>query len=212
MDSPTGPIAELLRGTGRYEPENLPQLEEYLKEQLTEGTYDLEANLAILKLYLLVPEETKVDIIEGILLKALMNLGAKDFSLCMYQIPEKYHSTLKDVMKLAQLLEMAKFKQFWLESGEVEVLEKATGWQEAIRDFIGGVVSCTYRSISAGSFAELLNVTPDKIPEIAAKKGWSMSGDSVVVNENTFETRAVEPETSTTLTLDQYRSLILAAS
>merc|ERR1719235_1016625 len=54
-------------------------------------------------------------------------------------------------MKLAQLLEMAKFKQFWLESGEVEVLEKATGWQEAIRDFIGGVVSCTYRSISAGS-------------------------------------------------------------
>lgn len=34
----------------RYNPENLPTLEKYVEAQARENTYDLEANLAVLKL------------------------------------------------------------------------------------------------------------------------------------------------------------------
>merc|ERR1719191_1778744 len=149
-------IEQLLSGGGRYDIDILPQLEEYLQEQLDKGTYDLDANLAILKLYLLYPEEAKVSVYEGILLKALMAFPATDFALCMYQIPEKHHSTLKDVIRLSQLLETAKFKAFWKtaeeqiksveeEGGETKGLARAQGWQAAVRLFIAGVVSSTYR-------------------------------------------------------------------
>merc|ERR1719399_2301697 len=119
-------IEQLLLGGGRYDIEILPQLEAYLDEQLSEATYDLEANLAILKLYLLNPGEAKVKVYEGILVKALMAFPATDFALCMYQIPEKYHSQLKYPISLSQHLEMAKFKAFWKAAEEqVEAVKKA---------------------------------------------------------------------------------------
>merc|ERR1712118_313388 len=87
----------------------LVQLEAYLHKQLSEATYDLDANLAILKLYLLYPDKAQVSVYEGILVKALMAFPATDFALCMYQIPEKHHAALKRVDQLSQHLEMAKF-------------------------------------------------------------------------------------------------------
>ena len=42
----------------------------------------------------------------------------------IHQILKKYFATLKDTMRIAQLLEMAKFKQLWIDAAEVEVLAK----------------------------------------------------------------------------------------
>merc|ERR1719191_1245278 len=160
-------IEQLLSGGGRYDIDILPQLEEYLQEQLDKATYDLEANLAILKLYLLYPEEAKVRVYEGILVKALTAFPATDFALCMYQIPEKHHAQLKYPISLSQHLEMAKFKAFWkaaeeqatavkeAENSEVGGISRAKKWQEAIREFVCGVVSSTYRSIRGEQLAEL---------------------------------------------------------
>merc|ERR1712151_634851 len=103
---------------------------------LRSGEYDLDANLAILKLYLLYPEETDVEVIERILLKALMAFPDTDFSLCMYQVPEKYHKELKDIMALAQQLEMAKFSKFWKDAETYDRLKEASKWQEKIQSFI----------------------------------------------------------------------------
>merc|ERR1712060_574630 len=117
-------------------------------------------NLAVLKLYLLYPEESKVEMMESILLKALLAFPAADFSLCMYQIPERYHGDtgeLRDVVKLAQQLEMAKFKGFWKMAAESELLSPVTGWQTSVRGFIAGVVAATYRSIRSDELCELLN-------------------------------------------------------
>ena len=44
--------------------------------------YDLEANLALLKLYQFNPERTNLRVIVQILLKALTNLPHTDFVLC----------------------------------------------------------------------------------------------------------------------------------
>merc|ERR1740117_2007694 len=51
------------------------------------------------------PEEMSPEVIENVLLKALMAFPATDFSLCMYQIPEKYRKSSKEVIQLAQWLE-----------------------------------------------------------------------------------------------------------
>ena len=44
-------IATLINGVERYNPENIDVLVAYLDKQCETGEYDLEANLAILKLY-----------------------------------------------------------------------------------------------------------------------------------------------------------------
>lgn len=73
----------------RYNPENLPTLERYVEIQAKENSYDLEANLAVLKLYQFTPARFNVDITCQILLKALTNLPHTDFILCKCLLNEK---------------------------------------------------------------------------------------------------------------------------
>merc|ERR1712228_649636 len=103
-------------------------------------------------------------------------MGATDFSLCMYQIPEKYHKNLEGVVNLAQQLEMAKFKNFWKETESVTFdLESVHDWRGAVRNFIAGVVSSTYRSIKIDQLAELLNLPVDDMPPVIKERGWRLS-------------------------------------
>ncbi|CAG2122458.1 unnamed protein product, partial [Medioppia subpectinata] len=44
-------IKQMLRGIDRYNPNNLGHLETYVLRQSLDNYYDLEANLAVLKLY-----------------------------------------------------------------------------------------------------------------------------------------------------------------
>merc|ERR1719343_935768 len=134
-------IQALLEFTSRYDPNILPDLVRYLEKQFKDGSYDPDANLAILKLYSLFPDEADVAIMERILIKALMAYPDTDFSLCMFQIHEKYHPQLKDMVQLAQQLEMAKFSKFWKDAEAMEQLKPAKGWKQAVRSFIAGVVS-----------------------------------------------------------------------
>lgn len=66
----------------RYNPANLQTLERYVDMQSRDNTYDLEANLSVLKLYQFNPEKFNVDITCQILLKALTNFPHTDFTLC----------------------------------------------------------------------------------------------------------------------------------
>lgn len=221
-------IETLLASGGRYEIGILPDMEAYLEEQLDKGTYDLDANLAILKLYLLYPEESKVSVYEGILLKALTAFPATDFAMCMYQIPEKHHAQLKDPIRLSQHLEQAKFKLFWKtaeeqvaaakesESGEAQGLSRAKGWQDFVRKFIAGVVSNTYRSIRCDQLAELLNLQASELAPVIKANSWVKSKEDkevIIVRENaSFETARVEPKEKSTMSLDMYRKLFMAST
>mmetsp|Transcript_145955 Transcript_145955/g.254683 ORF Transcript_145955/g.254683 Transcript_145955/m.254683 type:complete len:220 (+) Transcript_145955:96-755(+) len=211
-------IELLLRGGGRYDVEILPELETYLEEQLSEGHYDIDANLAILKLYLLYPNENKVEVIQNILLKALMAFPETHFALCMYQIPQKYRDSLKDPIRLAQHLEMAKFKAFWKDAEVCEALGKAKGWQDAVRQFVAGVVSSTYRSIRSDQLADLLNLPAGELGPVVTKQGWTWSKDDselVIVREQAaFESANVETKVQQTsaMTLDMYRQLFVAST
>lgn len=57
--------------------------------QSRENAYDLEANLAVLKLYQFTPMSFNVDITTQILLKALTNLPHTDFILCKCLLNEQ---------------------------------------------------------------------------------------------------------------------------
>lgn len=60
-----------------------------MEQQSKENLYDLEANLAVLKLYQFNPNSFNVDITCQILLKALTNLPHTDFILCKCLLYEK---------------------------------------------------------------------------------------------------------------------------
>jgi translation initiation factor 3 subunit K len=212
-------IDSLLKGSERYAPETVEVLQEYVKEQLNKGEYSLDANLALLKLYLLYPESTNMEAIEGVLLKALMAFPATDFSLCMYLIPEKYHAELKEVTDLATQLELAKFKSFWKMAEGVEKLKKATGWESSVRLFIAGVISSTYRSVKAKQILDLLNLPESELDGMMKQQGWSKSKEdkeAVIVNTEKFESKRLEQERATqqptNMSLDQYRKLFTAAT
>merc|ERR1712046_172046 len=162
------------------------------------------------KLYLLHPALTDVDTVEKTLLKALMAFPAADFSLCLFQIPERFHANLKDIVGLARQLEMAKFKTFWKDAEEVALLNEAKGWQDAVRNFIAGVVSATYRSIKKDQLAELLNLPVNGLAPLIKERGWNLAKDdkeTVIVNTNAFESVVKEPKASTTMALEEYKSL-----
>lgn len=57
--------------------------------QVAQGTYNLDANLTVLRLYQINPAATNSKVVANILLKALMQLPKPDFQLCVYQLSEK---------------------------------------------------------------------------------------------------------------------------
>jgi translation initiation factor 3 subunit K len=78
--------------TNRYNVEILPQLENFVQQQVEKQSYLLEANLAVLKFYQFHPEKANKAVIGNILLKALAALPSTDFLLCMYLVPERFVS------------------------------------------------------------------------------------------------------------------------
>eukprot|EP00928_Gymnodinium_smaydae_P050295 TRINITY_DN33868_c0_g1_i1.p1 TRINITY_DN33868_c0_g1~~TRINITY_DN33868_c0_g1_i1.p1 ORF type:complete len:216 (+),score=56.46 TRINITY_DN33868_c0_g1_i1:131-778(+) len=212
--SPPG-IAAKLHFQSRYDANILPDLVAHLDTQFRDGSYDADANMAILKLYSLYPEEADVSIMERILAKALTAYPETDFSLCMFQIHEKYHPQLKDMVQLAQQLEMAKFSKFWKDAEACESLKKAKGWKTSIQGFIAGVVSATYRSIRSEKLMELLSMSKGELDSLAKERGWTRSPEDkelIVVNKASFESVKVEPKAATNMSLDQYHTLFLAAA
>eukprot|EP00928_Gymnodinium_smaydae_P059896 TRINITY_DN43372_c0_g1_i1.p2 TRINITY_DN43372_c0_g1~~TRINITY_DN43372_c0_g1_i1.p2 ORF type:complete len:216 (+),score=72.96 TRINITY_DN43372_c0_g1_i1:129-776(+) len=208
-------IAAKLHFSSRYDLNILPDLIAHLDRQFQDGSYDADANMAILKLYSLFPEEADASVMERILVKALMSYPETDFSLCMFQIHEKYHSQLKELTQLAQQLEMAKFSKFWKDAEAVEQLNKAKGWKEAVRNFIIGVVSATYRSVKCDQLMELLNMSKSELDALVKAQKWERSKEDanvVVVNKASFASVKVETKTNTNMSLDQYRTLFMAAT
>lgn len=73
----------------RYNPDNLTTLEKYVDIQVSDNAYDLDANLAVLKLYQLNPAHYDKDVTAKILLKALTNLPHTDLVLCKCLLNER---------------------------------------------------------------------------------------------------------------------------
>jgi len=167
--------------SNRYNIEILPQLESYVRQQLEKQTYNLEANLALLKFYQFHPEKTQRFVIGHILCKALMNLPHYDFMLCMYLISEKLHveDPIKTLITLSQLLETCQFGEFWKVSKTCELLDTVPGFDDSIRGFIIGVVTITYQTIPKDFLSNILNMSGTDLDALITARGWTQTADSV---------------------------------
>jgi translation initiation factor 3 subunit K len=90
MNRPSA-IADLIGGVDRYNPSNAHLLEEYLLEQLAHDTYDLLANLALLKLYQFNPSLCSPHATLSILFLSLAHAPfAPDFALAWSLLSDSF--------------------------------------------------------------------------------------------------------------------------
>jgi translation initiation factor 3 subunit K len=121
---------EQLVAVNPYNPDILPDLENYVNEQVSSQTYSLDANLCLLRLYQFEPERMSTQIVARILVKALMAMPAPDFSLCLFLIPERVQmeEQFKTLIVLSHYLETGRFRQFWDEAAKTpHILEAVPG-------------------------------------------------------------------------------------
>jgi len=129
-------IKQMLRGIDRYNPDNLDELERYVTRQSQDNYYDLEANLAVLKLYQFNPNQTKKQTVIKILLKALTALPNTDFVLCKCLIDSTLleEENIALITSLHNLLETCRFQEFWRElSIRPQLIQGITGFENSIQ-------------------------------------------------------------------------------
>lgn len=117
--------------TSSYNPKHFPFLENYVQEQAKENTYDLDANLAVLKFYQFNPHLMNIQTTHLILLKAITNLPFSDLVLCKYLLlpSQMRDDTVKEIIYIADLLEQCDFVLFWQHvQNKTELFEKITGF------------------------------------------------------------------------------------
>ncbi|KAG0433089.1 hypothetical protein HPB47_020240 [Ixodes persulcatus] len=182
-------VAQMLKGIDRYNPENLIKLENYVQIQATENMYDLEANLAVLKLYQFNPSNFKHDVVATILLKALTNLPHTDFVLCKCLIDQDRLSdpNITLALKLHYLLEMCEFQQFWQAITKQAFLQTIKGFKDSIRKFVCYVVSMTYQNIDKVLLCNFLDIYSPDLQKWIAQYNWKDLGNGSVFIANQEE-------------------------
>ncbi|XP_034924899.1 eukaryotic translation initiation factor 3 subunit K isoform X1 [Populus alba] len=148
---------EQLVAVNPYNPDILPDLENYVNEQVSSLTYSLDANLCLLRLYQFEPERMSTQIVARILIKALMAMPAPDFGLCLLLIPERVQmeEQFKTLIVLSHYLETGRFRQFWDEAAKNRhIVEAVPGFEQAIQTYAIHLLSLTYQKVPRSMLAE----------------------------------------------------------
>ncbi|XP_020893160.1 eukaryotic translation initiation factor 3 subunit K [Exaiptasia diaphana] len=181
-------VSQLLKGIDRYNPENLGALEDYVHIQVDENFYDLDANLAVLKLYQFNPAYSQTTITAQILLKALMNLPNSDFIMCRCVIDDSIQQdpTIQKVVRLADLLETCSFVEAWKFIGEEPgIIDGVKGFSEAIRKYVSYVIEITYQTIDVNLVTELLGgLQGSSLQEWMKGRGWTVESNGSIFVAN----------------------------
>ncbi|CAL8118681.1 unnamed protein product [Orchesella dallaii] len=169
----------------RYNVDNLPVFEKYVKCQAAAGNfYDLEANLAVLKLYQLFPRCYNPDIVYLILAKALTNLPHNDFDLCRCLLGvEQFHDPgIQRLCYFDNLLEMCKFQTFWEEkSKEPGRIDEVSGFDDSIRIFICKMVSILFKNMKEPELTTVLGCKDDQeLQKCMQSFDWEKGSNEVV--------------------------------
>jgi translation initiation factor 3 subunit K len=184
-------VNSFLNSVERYNSNNLPKFERYVQLQVSENSYDLEANLAILKLYQFFPNLYKSEVVSWILLKALTNLPHTDFGLCRCLLGpgqlEDMH--ILRIAYLANLLELCQFKKFWQEkTQDANLISQISGFDDSVRKLVCHVVNITYQTVDKSALKELLGGISDaELRSWIAKNGWKEEPNNMVYISNQEE-------------------------
>ncbi|CAB3371570.1 Hypothetical predicted protein [Cloeon dipterum] len=181
-------VATKLNGIERYNPENLVLLEQYVEMQVRENTYDLEANLAILKLYQLDPTKYNLDIVCLILMKAVTNFPHTDLTLCKCLLSDRnmQDTQVSNIVFLADILERCDFQQFWTKVNSMpDLCSRISGFNDSIRKFVCHVVGITFQTISKPLLARLLgDIDDNSLVMWIRKNNWKEVENNMVLIAN----------------------------
>lgn len=183
-------VHAMLKGIERYNPTQLSQFEAYVAQQMKEGTHDLEANLAVLKLYQFNNSVFNADVVHDILIKALTALPETAFTLCLFLIPEPYHDEpeIAKIVHFYELLEKCEFVKFWKELANApDITLRAAGFEESIREFVRHVISISCKSIDAPTLKSYLNIDGDVFKAFLQEAKWRLEGGMVYTESNLEE-------------------------
>eukprot|EP00916_Digyalum_oweni_P021364 GHVL01035486.1.p1 GENE.GHVL01035486.1~~GHVL01035486.1.p1 ORF type:complete len:208 (-),score=39.22 GHVL01035486.1:67-690(-) len=197
---------EILNSEKKFDRESLPILIEHLNEQISNKTYNLESNLAILKLYSLYPADLDEKIIKNILIKCIMH---SDALVCRYMIPLKIQqgSTLAPIINMCQLLEMTKFLEFWEYKEGLEAAEAVPDFTKKIRNSICSVIGITYYTLPLELFSQLVNLPDPKLTKnLCEEQGWRVEGSTVIVRDR--EEQEADKKNEPILTIAQLQKVI----
>ena len=192
LDGIKASLDKALKGIERYNPNNIPTLERYVDVQVEENGYDLEANLALLKLYQFNPSNLNKEYVCKVLLKSLANLPHSDFLLCKSLLSQEIleDPMVVSIQKMANMLETCSFKEFWEKSRtEFAKLTKAiAGFEDCMRKFVCHVISNSYQRIPEDRLCELLGLEDEKVvAQWVSKNGWSTGEGNYVTISNQDE-------------------------
>ncbi|MED6137914.1 Eukaryotic translation initiation factor 3 subunit K [Stylosanthes scabra] len=211
---PVAYTVEQLVAVNRYNPDILPDLENYVNEQVSSQTYSLDANLCLLRLYQFEPEKMSSQIVARILVKALMAMPAPDFSLCLFLIPERVQmeEQFKTLIVLSHYLETGRFRQFWDEAAKNRhIVEAVPGFEQAVQGYAIHVLSLTYQKVPRAVLAEAINIeglSLDKFLEHqVANYGWAIEktqgkGQLIVLPKNEFNDPVLKKNSSDSVPLE----------
>ncbi|UIZ26081.1 hypothetical protein KXD40_001627 [Peronospora effusa] len=177
-------LLEVHHGRGFYEEIHVKILETYLTEQMQNSFVDIDANLALLKLYQLYPSTSNVENVANILIKGVMTLPSTFFTGASTMIPE---STSEDVnvkaaLETGFLLQSCLFEDFW--KMDLTVANKVQGFVESVRAYILTAISRSHSVISIDVLKAKLNVSDEEVAEIVAAEKWTLSGNLIQITPN----------------------------
>ncbi|CAG7898303.1 unnamed protein product [Brassica rapa] len=215
MESPkeqSSYTVEQLVAVNPFNPEILPDLENYVNEQVTSQTYSLDANLCLLRLYQFEPERMNTHVVARILIKALMAMPAPDFSLCLFLIPERVQmeEQFKSLIVLSHYLETGRFQQFWDEAAKNRhiLIETVPGFEQAIQAYATHLLSLSYQKVPRSVLSEAVNMdgaSLDKfIEHQVTNSGWIVEKEdgSIVLPQNEFNHPELKKNTGENVPLE----------
>uniref|UniRef100_A0A061S947 Eukaryotic translation initiation factor 3 subunit K n=1 Tax=Tetraselmis sp. GSL018 TaxID=582737 RepID=A0A061S947_9CHLO len=184
-------------GPERYNTEKLAELEKHIDNQVVDRTYQLDANLALLRLYQYQPSRINLNKLLRLLVKALMQLPSRDFQTCLYLVPDHVQAeeAVANLVMLARHLESCRFKDFWA-AVEIqrELLNSVPGFYDAVRSYSVQVLTTTFQRISKTTLSELLKLDGMGLDTLVSAKcksaGWSIAPEtsgSVIILPKTEE-------------------------
>lgn len=213
-DADASPAQAQLRAleasSGLYVEAAVTALEAYLAEQIAGATVDADANLALLKLYLVFPARTDAAKVAAVLLKGVQATPSPFFTGATTLVPESLrevrikcrsgcsywfirllsscvHDEQDAAVKLALeagfLLQSCLFEEFWkLDLAAAEAA--APGLLAAARAFIVDAVRKSHSVVSAAVLQSALNISAGEVAEVAAAEQWTVDGELVKIPAN----------------------------
>ncbi|XP_043810469.1 eukaryotic translation initiation factor 3 subunit K isoform X2 [Manihot esculenta] len=186
---------EQLVAVNPYNPDILPDLENYVNEQFE-------------------PERMSTQIVARILVKALMAMPAPDFSLCLFLIPERVQmeEKFKTLMVLSHYLETGRFRQFWDEAAKSRnIVEAVPGFEQAIQSYAIHLLSLTYQKVPRSVLAEAINIEGLSLDKFLEQQmtncGWKIEqghgkGQFIVLPSNEFNHPQLKKNTADGIPLE----------